>query len=558
MANVTTLTSGQLHFSGLGNGTDFDSMITQLVKAESYRIKSLQNRRIEWEDKVAAFQDLNSTLLNLKSTITAFDTMNEFLVKAVSSSGAAVAATASSSAQVGTHQIQVGQLAKNAISVSSGFVATADASVTATNQTFGYTYAGGTPVTLNVAAGTTLTQLKDQINADPANPGVLATVVKVSETESRLQLSGKDLGQAKTISVTSSLDLLAGGFSATQAATDARFKIDGYPTAADAWLTRSSNSVSDALEGVTLTLKEVTTTPVTVSVSTDTAAIKENVRNFVEQVNIVRAKIQSLTKWDDKAKKGSILTGNYGVQMISSRLNSLTATKATGFDANQEPFSTLAQIGIKTDASQDSDTSGQLLLDETVLDEALAKNPDALAALFSAKDLGRTDNANFVYGSHIKSVTKAGTYDLAYDVDGAGNIVGATINGRAATINNTDKTITGVSGQDEAGLMVKVANLTAGSYTGKAMIKQGKVVDLNSALSTLTSATEGPLAVMEGSYNDVISNIDKQITNEQARIVSLERSLRLRFSKVDALLGYYDQLQSQIKSQVTSLSSGSK
>ena len=81
---------------------------------------------------------------------------------------------------------------------------------------------------------------------------------------------------------------------------------------------------------------------------------------------------------------GSILTGNYGVQMIQQRLKSILAQKGLGFDYDLDPLVSLASVGITTDSSEGSPTFGLLTFDEGTFASALRGNPDAVTRIFSA------------------------------------------------------------------------------------------------------------------------------------------------------------------------------
>ena len=95
----SAFTSGSINVSGLGNGTDFNSLIDGLITAEKVHINRLTAWKSEWTAKVTQFQNLNTKMLALKTTLTGMDTMNEFMTKAVSSSNDyALTASADSSA----------------------------------------------------------------------------------------------------------------------------------------------------------------------------------------------------------------------------------------------------------------------------------------------------------------------------------------------------------------------------------------------------------------------------------------------------------------------------
>ena len=143
----TSSSSSAITFTGLGNGTDFASMIDKLVEVEKKRITSLETWRTTWTDKIEAFQELNTQMLSLKTTLGGMDTKGEFLIKTAGSSDSNVlAATAGADAQVGTHVIDVEQIAKNKIMVTTNGVATATQSINTSgaSRIFAYTYKGTT------------------------------------------------------------------------------------------------------------------------------------------------------------------------------------------------------------------------------------------------------------------------------------------------------------------------------------------------------------------------------------------------------------------------------
>lgn len=555
MAN-DTLSSGQIHFTGLGNGTDFDAVITKLIEVERTHINRLESWKAEWNDKVTAFQDVNTKMLALKTSLAGMDTVDEFLIKTAASSNSDIlTASAGSSAQEGTHSILVNQLAQNDIwTHTTGHADTTTDITGGSASQFDYTY-DGTTVSLSVPSGTSLTTLVDRINKDNDNPGVRASII-FDGTMYHMQLRGLDLGNAYDVTIQASTTLTGyqpTDFTHSQDDQSAQIRVDGYPPAG--WIERSTNSIGDVISGLTLNLKSATgATPISITVDTDSEAVKEQVRTFVSQVNEVLTLIREQTKVDDN-NKGSLLTGNYGLQMIQTNLKSILAQRGIGFDYDLDAVVSLASIGITTDADEGSVTIGQLLLDETALSEALDTDPEAVARLFSAKNEASTNSSDFVPFDepYIVGVTQAGTYEIAYQVDGSGNIINATIAGIAATVDNTTHTITSSSGSAK-GLTLEVRNLNLGSYTGNAYLKLGKTGELIDELSDLTNSTTGTLKVLERNYTDIMNNIDDKIAYEEARLTRMERDMRNRFARLESLLGYYENLTAYLTSQISSLS----
>ena len=150
----------------------------------------------------------------------------------------------------------------------------------------------------------------------------------------------------------------------------------------------------------------------TITVETDIDAVVENVQSFVDQVNAVRTAIQELTEYDSTTETASLLTGNYGVQMIDSVMKNITAATGLGFDFKRDAYSSLSPLGLSTDADEGSDTFGQILLDEDTLRTVLSSNAYAVGKIFAAQYLGDTDSADVTYTSFVDGITKAGTYTV--------------------------------------------------------------------------------------------------------------------------------------------------
>lgn len=561
-----TLLSGSIHFTGLGSGTDFNSIVEQLVDVETIHIRRLEAWKQEWSDKVEAFQELNTELLNLKSSLEGMDTPNEFLKKvAEGDADSLMTALADSNAQEGSHVIEINRLAQNKVMTSVNSVADAETSINSSggDQVFAYNYKG-TTYSVTVSDGTTLENLKNLINSDPSNPGVRASIVS-DGNGSFLQMRGLEQGDDATLEIDATTTVTAfddpvGEWETTQENWDAQIRVDGWPSGS--WIESATNNIADVIEGVTLNLKglgisdpmdDTNNAKVNLSITTDFDAVKEQVQEFVDNVNVVRKKILDLTKFDSVTGEGSILTGNYSLQLMGTKIKGLTATSALGFNYDLDELTSLTQVGISSIADENDPDMGLLVLDEAEFDHVLYNNPDALAEIFSADYKGGVDNNNFKFESYIKGVTQPGAYDVKYTMSG-GNITSATINGHTANFDNSTKQITGNSAFSESGIVVEVINMTDGDYSGEVRLKQGKTGEMVDVLKGLTSETDGPLQILEDNYQDIMNNIDTKIEYEQERIDSYERTLRNKFARLEATLGYYDGINNSLSSQIASLS----
>ena len=483
--------------------------------------------------------------------------MNEFLTKAVTSTDTSMlTAQASSDAQEASHTIEIGQLASNDVHITASGASSLTSSITTSDTFFTYSY-GGTSYTLsNISAGTTLQGFVILINNHADSRDNIRASTIFDGSVYHLQITGREQGSDNQVVISNAGDIIFRGsdFNETQNADNSQIKVNGFPSSGGGWIERSSNTIDDIIEGITLNLNNAEQgTEIKLNIITDTSAVMANVASFVEAVNIVRAQIQAITSVDEDGK-GSILTGNYAVDIIAQKLKFITADIGLGFnyfnqdDQTGDRYSALSQLGIMTDAEEGSASYGLLKVDFEILEKALKDDPNGVAELFSAKYLGKSQSSDFTYTSLVEKTTKPGLYDIQIVSDGT-TITSATINGEPAKISGWD--ITGMSG-DALGLGIRLDNTAAGTYSGQISIKMGKAGEMANTLTELTKPYNeytyegGPLAVLQDNYRDIMDGIDDKISFEKIRIEKMETTLRLKFARLDALLGQYELKQGQL------------
>lgn len=560
----TSFTSGNINVSGLGNGTDFNSLIDGLIAAESATKNKFQSWKASWEYKVQGFQYLNNKLLSLKTTLGGMDTVDEFLSKKVTStSEASVSATATSEAMVGAHSIVVGQLAQNDILTSASGVSSLSSSVTTSNTSLRFSYAGTSYTINDIGAGSTLSSLVSFINNYAATKDKVRATTIYDGSTYHLQLYGMDQGAGNQviISNTGSLVFGAATFQNTQEAQSSLVKVDGFPIGSGNWIARNSNSVEDVIPGIALTLKSANSNAsITIGVTTNTDSVKNNIKTFVSAMNEVRSSLHALTKVSNAAgtATGSLLTGNYGVQLIGTQLKEVVTGLGLGFEMFNSTtgagdyYASLSQIGIRTDADESSSTYGMLVLDEEELDKALERDPDGVAELFAANYDGSTNSSDFSYLAKIDGKTKAGSYDVSITTGADGKITSATIGGVPCGIDGTR--ITALTG-DAAGMVLQVDNQSPNStFVGKVQLKLGKAGEVGEKLVELTNSSSGPLAILEENYGEIMDSIDDKIAREERRLANLKSRLKDQYARLDSLLNTLTNTQSQLTSAIAQLS----
>jgi flagellar hook-associated protein 2 len=453
-------------------------------------------------------------------------------------------------------------LAKAEKEIHSGFSDEKTTAITTSDATFTYNYQGQERQ-IDVSAGTTLSGLADLINNDSQNPGITASILNDGSgltTAHHLMLSGNSTGaDYKIENISHTLDqfsgngLAGGDFSETQSAQNAMIKVDGYPPDDD-YIQRSSNTIGDVISGLTLSL--VGTGSTTVTVNTDTEAIKQNITDFVNTFNEVRKHIKELTGYDPNTNEAGILLGNYAVDTIKNRLNGIVSSIPPGFRDGYETYINLMQIGIYTDAETGSATQGELIIDDAILDSALASNQQAVAEFFSEYFSGRSVHESLDYQSHIPGITEAGTFEISFNHSNPSQSQMRLKGGEWHTVETWDgvnHTLTGASGTPASGLLVRVTD-TSSSFVGEVDLKLGFASNLKEELDFLINSNNGPLAVLEKNYQDIIDNIDRRIELEEKRIALYEQRLKERYARLEDVLTELNGQSSYISARLEQLS----
>ena len=294
------------------------------------------------------------------------------------------------------------ELAKAQVTQSQSTFAALD-TVVATGGTLTLTPAGGgSATTITVSASTTLQQLADAINAEDDSPAS-ASVVQTSPGSYKLVLSGRETGTTNAFTIQSALTGGAGvaftdtdtdGVSGDSAADNSQQAINAAFTVNGVAVTSASNTVSDVVTGVTLSLtRKDPATTVTVKVDRDTDQAKALIGKFVSAYNDLQtfAKDQGTLAIAGRASIGRdpLLRG------LRDALRSATMAEYTG-----GAMTRLAEIGVEFDRT------GKMLLNAEVFDHAVESSTFDVQTLVSG---AAGDGGAFgAFASLIEDYTDAG------------------------------------------------------------------------------------------------------------------------------------------------------
>jgi len=387
---------------GIGSNLQLGDLLDQLSAAERVPLKALQNQNAAYQAKLSGYGTIKSMLSAFQASAKSLAKPDTFsAVKAQVGNSDVMTVAAGSNAVPGDFTVNVKRLAQ-AQSLAGAGQAKQDVAIGTGTLTFDFGVTGGyddnpssptygqyvnptftaTPdasKTVKIdSSNQTLQGIRDAINK--ANIGVKASIINDgSGTPYRLILNSEKTGEAMSMRITGSSPELqalvgydpvagpqAGGMKETMRALNASLTIN------DIAVTSASNVVTDAAQGVTMTLKKTGTT--SMSISQDLDSIKAAVQGLASAYNNIQAAAKQLTAFDVKAGTKAALTGDAVLRGIQSTLRAILNTPEDGMAANAP--NTLAQIGVTLQKD------GTMAIDTKKLDAALGANLNDVAALF--------------------------------------------------------------------------------------------------------------------------------------------------------------------------------
>jgi flagellar hook-associated protein 2 len=273
--------------------------------------------------------------------------------------------------------------------------------------TFSGTRTDGTSVSVDVTvdSSTTMQDVLDAVSANGTGFGVAGRGVTATlDAQGRLQIADSAVGDSK-LSFTATNDGAGAGtldFGATSVATagramqlaapsDAQLRIDGV------LLSRSTNTISDALAGVTLSLQHAEAgSTVDVSIARDTSAVVNAVKALATAYNAASAYVTAKTAASGPLPFDSSLRSTI-TNIKSSLLGGVTGLGNT-------TYTTASLVGLTLDKT------GQLTVDSDALTAALNLKPDEVKALFQTAGSSALSTVQYMSAS---ANTKPGTYDVS-------------------------------------------------------------------------------------------------------------------------------------------------
>ena len=381
MASVSSL--------GVGSNLDLSALLDKLNAAEQQKLTPLTTQQTSYKAQLTAWGVVKSALQKVQTATDALAKADKIATTTVTSKNTAFSATVEGGVPAGNYSVEVLKMAQSQTLTSKEFSSSKDkigGTTASDSRAITITQPGQKePMTVTLTDDqTSLTGIRDAINKQ--NGSVTATIVKADDDSYYLSLTSKETGVSNAMTVTVTGDdtlknnlaydpksTSGNGLKQTVQASDAEVKIN------DITIKRSSNTIKDAPEGLTLTLlkESEASKPEQLTVTRDNTAMKAAIQSFVDAYNSLQTTITSQTKYtavdqgsDNQDSSNGDLMGDGTLRNIQTRLRSMVIS------AQPTDYATLSSMGIT------QDVNGKLTVDSTKLDKALNDKPGSVTEFF--------------------------------------------------------------------------------------------------------------------------------------------------------------------------------
>lgn len=535
----TSTTSSSSSSSTSTSDIDWDGLIEEAVAAKLTKATTIETKISDNETTIAAYEELQTLLQNFaeaadvlraasgtsSTSDDAFSSRAAYLtangdVEASDSVGA----TVESGSATGSYDLTITQLAQ-----AHKLGSTTQSSSTTELEYDGVISLGtdaGTSAEITITSDMTLDEVAEAINAETDTSGVKASVLKVSDDEYMLVLSSENTGETITASSVSGDDVLNelgvlddnGDFAdELQEAQQAIFTIDGIE------MTRSSNTVSDAIDGVTLLLYQETPddTSITIEVGTNLTTVKEAITDLVDAYNEFRefAYANQQAPDEDDEEDTSVLFGDGTLRNISS---SVTNALNTTIDSES-----MSLLGLSFDETN------MLELDEDVLDDILLDDPDAVESLLTFSM--ESSSSKVMLLSRGEEVLTDLNIEITVDSDG--DLASATVDGVDASEGFTvdGSRIIGVEGTIYEGYTFV---FTGSSDISVELNFSTGIAELlyNATYDVSEDSDDGTLQTLMDDLEEVNDNLESEVATIEDRAETYRTNLTNRYAEYQAAI----------------------
>ena len=505
-----------------GSGLNTTQIVDALVEANRAPKAEAINKKVEENNvKISGFGTLKQQFETFKTSMTSLDGE---IGLSVASGSSNIQTTITDKTKISdfSHSMAVSQLAQNHTLVFANNFSTENASIGQGTLLFEFgswnrsnsTFAEDTSITNKTltidSTNNTLTGLRDAIN--DGGMGLTASIIQTATSAYSLVVKSNS-GSGNEMKITATEDssnagLSTFGFSTyasskeTIVGQDANLTIDGVS------VSRSSNTITDLIDGVQLEINGTVSSAVTVNASYDETNALANMNSFVTSLNTLNTKLSELTNRGLNGEASGALAGDSIARSIQSRIRSMTTTPIEGYSASSIY---LTNFGISTQLD------GSIAFDEDEFLTAYRANPEDIAAIFASQV--KTDSSS-VTAQVTGDDYVAGVYDFALSSGSA------TISS-SAMISSSGNYYT-LSG-NTAGLTVSTGLSTS---TNSIFLGRSLLDTLSTYADTILSSS-GTVNSQINSKNDDITDLNQDLADLDTKMVELKDRYVLQFSQME-------------------------
>ena len=358
--------------------------------------------------------------------------------------------------------------------------------------------------------------LSVEFDSEPADLAAVVTAITSATGYSDMDFTVTAGTNALTLTFDAAdgdVNLVDVGFlTATQTVTavDANLTIDGVP------ITRTSNIITDLIDGVTLQLNSTTSSAETISGSHDADTAFLAFSLFVEEINSVKTSLNNLTDRGGLTNEAGPLAGDPIASYFKNQLSTILNASIPGFD-EQEIY--LAYFGLETQRD------GTLIVNQDTFDDYFANNPSHFSAIFNSMV---SSESALVSGTMIGDNYTPGVYSFELDDDGNGSIGGSSLTRSGNIYSSTEGDVNGLfltasSGADDTTLYIGRSLLdTLTNFTNQILSTTGDIAEKITDLNTNLLGYQEDKNALEEKMNSLKERYNEQFGAMEAAIAAMK------------------------------------
>ncbi|MGB9744519.1 MAG: flagellar filament capping protein FliD [Desulfurella sp.] len=299
---------GSNYILGLGNTSNLNlqSMLQQLVTAQSQPIINLQAQQTQQKAYLQTFSNFSSQLIQLQTS--ANNIIQDLTQQTATSSNTSVATVSNNQTTAsGIHTLSVTQLAKAQVWVSSNGFSSPNSQAATSNGVFSFSI-GSQSYSVTVNTSTTLQGLANAINA--TNSGLSASIVYNGSSYNLVLTT--PTGTQNNLTINTNNTLAVFGSTPTQNSQDAQATLDGVS------ITSQSNDLKNYIQGVDIQLQGTGTT--TITLNYNTSQLTQDMQTFVNNYNNLLQYVNQNNSYDSTTNIAGAFFGSTAIQSVMASL----------------------------------------------------------------------------------------------------------------------------------------------------------------------------------------------------------------------------------------------